>query len=1017
MLRALFQREPDWRTMRRQGRIAWSQMGASISPKTLTFLFTDIEGSTPLWDRQPDAMRWATERHNALLREAIAAHGGDTFRVVGDAFCVAFFDADSALLAAIDGQRALSAQPWNDAPIRVRMGLHSGAVELTGDEVFRGPALARAARVMSAAHGEQILVSAATTALLDARLPFGSWLRDLGDHTLRGFARPERLYQLVVPGLRAAFPPIHTREALRTNLPPALTSFIGRERALDDVRKRVRESRMVTLTGSGGTGKTRLMLETARELVDAFPDGVWLIELAALTVPAQMAQAIAAALGARAEGDVPALTLVADALGGKRSLLLLDNCEHLIDEAARIAQSLLRALPGLHILATSREALGVEGESVYRVQSLTLPAADANAVASMQSESICLFVERAQAVNPGFSVTARNIEAVTDICRRLDGIPLAIELAAARLNALSVEELGARLHDRFRVLAGGRRTALPRHRTLRALVDWSYDLLSDDERTVLMTLAVFAGGFTLEAAQSVCDNEALREASVLEAVLHLVDRSLLVAEHDPGTETRYRLLETIRQYAAEKLADARRADAARRRHFDYFLGLANRAEPELRKPAVLEWLDRIECDHDNLRAALDWADDAYAEGYARLAGALHEFWDVRGHFADGFERLERALALYAIEDPARLKAMLGAGVLAYRLDHRQHSATLLETAAALARRLSDTRREAEATLWRASALDSQGPDFIESEASKGRDLSCSIDDAWGIGFGTWQFGRVEALRGHPADSHRLFLESAAQFDRGGCVLMAAFARTWAGQVAIECLDFSGARALLENALADHHRYGNRHEAGTTLRSLGRLNLNLGRLDEALRECEESVDIFRSLHDPNCGSRSTRILAEVLLAKGEHAHALRLAQDAAAVAASLGFHDSRAGALWLAGRSHEAHGDPEAARDAYFEGLRNLLQSTYDTVLPQLLEAIAGGHPAASTAPVLLGAAAALREKRSAQVLPSERSDVDRWRAAVKRAHTATFEQDFTVGMAMARDEAIGLALALESVGR
>src|SRR5437763_3354967 len=600
-------------------------MAPAILSQTLTFLFTDIEGSTPLWDRDAEAMRRATVRHNALLREAIAAHGGDAFRVVGDAFCVAFANAGDAVLAAIEAQRSLTHEDWKGAFIRVRMGIHSGTAEAADDEIFRGPALARAARVMAAGHGEQVLLTAATVTLLDGKPPPGTSLRDLGDHTLRGFARAERLYQLIVPGLRTDFPPLATREALRTNLPPSLTTFVGRERALADVRAHARSERMVTLVGAGGTGKTRLMLEAAAELTDAFTDGVWFCELEPLTDGTQIAQTVAAALRAWAEGNVAPLAVVENTLAGKRSLLLLDNCEHVVDDAARIAQSLLSTVPTLHIVATSREALGVEGEIAYRVPSLSLPENDAPSTEDVaRSEAARLFVDRAQAVVPGFALDARNAGAIAQICRRLDGIPLALELAAARLTALSVDELAQRLHDRFRLLTGGRRTALPRQRTLRALVDWSYDLLSDDERSVLTTLSVFSGGFTLAAAEAVCDATSLHEMTVLDAIEHLVAKSLLLAEHD-GSSTRFRLLETIRQYAAEKLFDAQRADAARRRHFHYFVALTERAEPELRKANVLEWLDRLEAEHDNLRAAPDWTADADPACHARLAGSLHDF--------------------------------------------------------------------------------------------------------------------------------------------------------------------------------------------------------------------------------------------------------------------------------------------------------------------------------------------------------------------------------------------------------
>ena len=630
-----------------------------------------------------------------------------------------------------------------------------------------------------------------------------------------------------------------------------------------------------------------------------------------------------------------------------------------------------------------------------------------------ESEAVQLFAERAKTVVSDFVVSERNANAVAQICRRLDGIPLALELAAARMTALSVDELAARLDDRFRLLTGGRRTALPRQRTLRALVDWSYDLLSHDERAVLMNIAIFAGGFTLDAVLHVFANTALGETAVIDAIQRLVDKSLLVADHDHNAETRYRLLETIRQYAAEKLVDAGGADAARRRHFAYFLALAERAEPELRRPNVLEWLDRLEAEHDNLRAALDWAADTDPRGYAGLAGALHEFWDMRGHFTEGFERLERAVSIHQAEDPARLKALLGTGALSYRLDKRQYSADLLDATAALARRLSDRRREAEATLWRACALDAEGPAFIASMAEKGLALSRSIDHAWGIGFAMWHFALAEMLRGRPAEGQRLFLESASHFDRGGCMVMQALARTWAGQCAVDRFAFDEARTLLDEALAEHRRLGNVHDAGTTLRALAKLDLNAGDLAAALRASEESVTIFRALHDPNCGARSTLVQSEVLHAMGDYRLALRHAEESAAVEAQLGFHHNRAGALWLAGRSHEAQGDSRAARDAYFEGLREVMQATQRAQLPFLLEAIAGTHPDADAAPRLLGAASAMREARGAAVFPSERADVERWHVSVRAAHDAQFEHEFEVGRTMTHDDAIAAALLLD----
>ena len=957
----------------------------------------------------------ATDRHNALLREAITRHGGHAFRVVGDAFCVAFSDATSAVLAAIDAQRALCAQRWDDVPIHVRMGLHSGAVEDAVDEIFRGPTLARAARVMSAAHGGQTLLTAATVALLDRKAPPDGTLADLGDHTLRGFARPERLYQLMVAGLRSEFPPIRTQEAMRTNLPPSMTAFVGRAQALAQVREQVCSSRMVTLIGSGGTGKTRLSLEAAGELVANFPDGVWLVELAPLTDAALIPHAIAAVLGARAEGDTSPMTLVESALHAKRVLLLLDNCEHVVDEAAKVAQTLLRTLPQLHLLATSREALGVEGETVYRVPSLTMPGPDGQSTAAdiTASEAGQLFVDRARSVAPAFTLTDKNAAAVAQVCRRLDGIPLALELAAARLTALSVEELARRIDDRFRLLTGGRRTALPRQRTLRALVDWSYELLSADERIVLNALAVFAGGFSLDAAERVCAADALSEATVLDVIEHLVAKSLLIAEQQHETETRYRLLETIRQYASEKLVECGQADATRRRHFAYFRDLAERAANTLQGPLALEWLDRLEAEHDNLRAALDWSGDAEPTNYTRLAGSLRNFWDTRGHFTEGWARLERALALHTARDETRLNALIGAGMFAYRLDYTQRSDDVLGEAITLARELGNARSEAEATLVQAWARSWQGAATIEPLALRGQALAKSAGDRPGEALALLVLGRVARFRGQYAKARSMFLDSARLYDDARYVVATPLAIQHAGECALDQLDLTAARRLLDDALVQHRRFGNVHDAATTLGLLGRLALNEHRLDEARAQSAESLRIFRALHDRNCGAHAAMVHATVLTAMGGVAAALPHAEAAAATYRELGFPLSLARTLCTVGRIRAKLGEVDAARRALFDGLIEQRRANRDIALPGLLEAIAGIYPDAPVAPQLLGSAAALREQWNVLVFPAERAEYESWHTAVRAKHTdADFDRAFAAGRSLTRDDAIQSALAL-----
>ncbi len=483
---------------------------ADLPSGAVTFLFTDIEGSTRLWEAHPDAMRAALLRHDSLLRSAIELHGGCIFKTVGDAFCAAFASAARAVDAALAGQRGLRTEPWSDeAPIRVRMALYTGAAEERDGDYF-GPAVNRVARLLGIAHGNQVVLAAATADVLAGCLPDDAGLQDLAAHRLRDLQEPLHVFQLLHPALPDEFPPLRSLQAFANNLPVQLSSFIGREQELSELRGLLTSSsqpgsaRLITLTGAGGVGKSRLALQAAAEVLEEYPDGVWRVELAALSDPALLPQAVASALGLREEPGRALPQTLAEHLRARHLLLVLDNCEHLIAACADLAQWLLGDSPGIRLLATSREALRIEGETAYRVPSLSLPESGAlPGEALRHSEAVRLFVARAGAAAPSFRLTVRTLPAVAQVCRRLDGIPMAIELAAARVRALPVERLAERLEDRFRLLTGGSRTALPRHQTLRALIDWSYDLLNDQEQALLARLSVFAGGWALEAAVAV----------------------------------------------------------------------------------------------------------------------------------------------------------------------------------------------------------------------------------------------------------------------------------------------------------------------------------------------------------------------------------------------------------------------------------------------------------------------------------------------------------------------------------
>jgi predicted ATPase/class 3 adenylate cyclase len=571
---------------------------------TVTFLFTDIEGSTRLWDTVPDAMRVALERHDALMKSAFATHGGYVFSTGGDGYGVAFARAGDALAAAVEAQDALAAGPWPDgATIRARMGLHSGeASERDGD--YFGTSVNRAARLMAVAHGGQLVCSQTTAGLLEPEVP----LRSLGEHRLRDLAAAEQVFQVG----DGSFPALRSVDAVPTNLPTVRTELIGRTDDVAALMQLVERERLVTLTGVGGVGKTRLALGVAAAVATGFADGCWFVELSPVADGEEVVKAVAAAMRAP--------TTTADALvaylSDRRVLVVLDNCEHVLDAAADLVDAILVDAADVHFVVTSREPLGLDGEQVRRVQSLAVPDAAADPNKAEAAAAVRLFAERAAAVSDGFVVDTDNVAAVVEICRQLDGIALAIELAAARVRAMAPAEIARRLDERFRLLAGGSRRSQERHRTLLATVSWSHDLLTDEERVVFRRLAVFPASFDLTAAEVVAGDDA---TDAVDCVLRLVDRSLVV--YEPG-EDRYRLLETLRQYGADRLAEADETEDTRARHARYFLTFAERVAPELRDARFVAADAAAVAEIDNLRATVDWIVEA--ERWVELAGMCRD---------------------------------------------------------------------------------------------------------------------------------------------------------------------------------------------------------------------------------------------------------------------------------------------------------------------------------------------------------------------------------------------------------
>jgi predicted ATPase/class 3 adenylate cyclase len=631
---------------------------------TVSFLFTDIIGSTRLWEKFPAQMGTVLARHDALIRSAVEAHAGLVFKTVGDSVCAAFQSPRDSLEAAIDAQRALAAEDWKEiGTLTVRMAIHAGPAEFRDGDYFGGT-LNRVSRIEGAAHGGQILLSRIAVELLEDEPLDGITFKSLGNHRLRNLDRPEHLYQVVVPGLRESFPPPRSMEALPNNLPVQTTSFVGREKQLEEVKRLLESERLLTLMGTGGTGKTRLALEAGAQVIHEFRDGVWLVELALIAEPERVVEAVAAAVGAREEPDRPLRSTLVNYLRGKSILVLLDNCEHLVSAASSLASELLRFCPRLKILATSRHSLGIGGEAIFRVPPLQILdvriddfRGDDLVTRLSQYEAVKLFVARAVAVRPDFSITKANAPAIAEICSRLDGIPLAIELAAARVKLLNPDQIAARLDDRFRLLRGERRDGLPHQQTLEALIDWSHDLLSEKERIAFRRMGVFAGGRTLEALEKVCSGDGVEEFEMLDLLEQLVDKSLIAVESDGSDTPRYTMIETVWHYSREKLEASREGPAVRDRHLAYFLAFAEEAAPHVEGPDQRLWLDRCESELFNFRFAAEWTiKSLQAEAGLRLIAALYRVLEVRGNLAESWDIATRVLALPDADVASRYKA-------------------------------------------------------------------------------------------------------------------------------------------------------------------------------------------------------------------------------------------------------------------------------------------------------------------------------------------------------------------------
>ncbi|HEY3522310.1 MAG TPA: tetratricopeptide repeat protein [Candidatus Limnocylindrales bacterium] len=850
---------------------------ASIATGTVTLLFTDIEGSTKLLRQLGDRYHALLADHHRLLREAFQTRGGNEVDTAGDGLFYVFPSARAAIAAAVAGQRALGAQDW-PADVRVRMGIHTGE-PLSGDGGFVGLDVHRASRICGSGHGGQVIVSKTTRDLADGDLPEGVSLVDLGEYQLKDLPAPDRLYQVVAPGLLREFPPLRSIDSRPNNLPRQLTTFVGRQREIGEAKAILASAPLLTLTGPGGVGKTRLAIELGADLLDDYEDGVWFVDLGPVSDPEFVGHTIATSLGVMDIAGQPILDTVIDHLRRRHVLLVLDNCEHLLDAAAQAVDALLRACAQVRVVSTSREGFAIPGEAVFPVPSLSAPEGNVRADELAHFESVRLFTERAAAAQPGFAVTERNATAIAQVCRRLDGVPLALELAAARVRALPVEQIATRLDDRFRLLTGSSRITVPRHQTLRQTIDWSHDLLADDERAVLRRLAAFAGGCSLEAAEAVCADERIEGWQLLDILSRLVDKSLVVAD-TAADEARYRMLETIREYARDRLIESGEAEAILRRHRDWFLALVEKAAPEFfRGVESATWLERLDREHDNLRAALQWSTDEVDEAPTalQLAAGLWRFWEIRGHIAEGRSWLERALAATDGEISARrADAYTGAGILAFMQGDHEAAHGFHEQSLALHRRVGDYAGIAYAANNLANAALLSG-DFAAARRlyEPGLAWARAQGNVRPLGFALVNMAEAVALDGEPELARQQYEEGVEVFRSMGDRWGEAFALDSLAVTLERQGGHAEAERLHGQALAISRELGDQRGIARALTHLGDVASRTNDRRTAKRLYLESFEIRRALGDQAGKASAIEKIAGVVAADDARGAAILL----------------------------------------------------------------------------------------------------------------------------------------------
>jgi predicted ATPase/class 3 adenylate cyclase len=816
----------------------------TMAPKPLTFLFTDLENSTPLWEKYPNDMQQASARHDVLMREVIEQHKGRVVKTTGDGFHAVFESPLDGVAAALAGQQRIAVEVWPTTigSPKVRMGLHTGeSQEREGD--YYGIEVNLAARIMSLGYGGQILLSEATTTLVKKTLPPDYALADLGEHRLKGIASVEHIFQLCHPDLVANFPPLKSLAAFKHNLPRQPSSFIGRSKELTEIKHLLKETSLLTLLGPGGTGKTRLMLQAAEELIEDYPDGVWLVELAPLTDPDLIPERVAAALNVQEQPGRQMLDTLVEYLRRKELLLLLDNVEHLVRESAEFTEHLLRNCPKLKILVTGREALFIAGETTLQIPSLSLPGMrrKVDPKEMRTSEGVQLFLERARAVQPDFSLNPENATPIADIVVRLDGIPLALELAAARLRMMTVEQIAARLNDRFRLLTGGRRTALPRQQTLQALIDWSWNLLDEKEHFLLRRLSVFYGGWTLEAAQAVAGFNPLDEFDVFDALEQLINKSLVTVLRPAAGEARYGMLESIRQYAQNKLFETGEGEILRDRHADHFVALVDMFDQQGLGPEYHIWLNQFALDGDNLRAVFEWIAEDRPGLTLHFTGILLQFDPVWIHYREARAWLELAIeqARNLLDENSAdvnmkdfIRALMSLGWLLVTHGDMRNGHSTLDESIRLARKYEEFRLLAFALGMKAQAMGSgvtwEVIDQLEQVIALSRRDGYEIE----LIFALFSVGQAYLIKGNTEKGQRNIAEViqlVENFDSLFIKAWAYYAQAIKAQMIQELAEAERYHLL---AVEANEKLGNQRMAATSRSELAHLYRHEGRTDEA-----------------------------------------------------------------------------------------------------------------------------------------------------------------------------------------